>query len=253
MSIQEFLEPGSWLSPKSGPRYIQLRRRLEAAINEGQLPPGAPLPPEREIAAITKLSRVTVRNAVRPLVEEGLIVQRRGSGSVVAPAVTKVEQSLSRLTSFSEDMATRGLSVTSDWLSRGIFYPTPEETMVLGLPATASVTRLSRLRFADGVPLAIERATLATEVLPDPYLVKASLYAVLDQMHLKPARASQRISAMIIDPEDAALLQVGEHSAGLKITRVSFLTSGRAVELTHSIYRGDAYDFVAELKLPGDE
>ena len=113
MNIQEVFNPSSWLSPSGGPRYVQLRRRMQQAIESGQIAPGTPLPPEREIAIMTTLSRVTVRNAVLPLVEEGLIVQRRGSGSIVAPKLTKVDQSLSRLTSFTEDMARRGKSVTA--------------------------------------------------------------------------------------------------------------------------------------------
>jgi GntR family transcriptional regulator len=250
MSIQGVFDPTSWLSPSGGPRYLQLRRRIEEAIVNGQLPPGTPLPPEREIASMTTLSRVTVRNAVQPLVEEGLIVQRRGSGSIVAPRITKVEQSLSRLTSFTEDMARRGKNVTATWLERGIFLPSPEETMTLGLTASESVSRVSRLRLADGTPLAIERATLSTRMLPDPLIVESSLYEALDKSGYKPVRAVQRISATNLNAEDAALLEVEEGIAGLRIVRVSYLESGQVVELTHSIYRGDAYDFVAELQLP---
>jgi len=249
MSIQDVFNPKSWLSPKAGPRYLQLRRRIEKAIETGQLTPGTPLPPEREIATMTTLSRVTVRNAVQPLVEEGLIVQRRGSGSIVAPKLTKVDQSLSRLTSFTEDMARRGKSVTDTWLERGISLPSPEETMTLGLTASESVSRLSRLRMSDGTPLAIERASLSTRMLPNPLIVESSLYAALDEFGCKPVRAVQRISATNLNAQDAELLQVEEGIAGLKITRVSYLESGQVVELTHSIYRGDAYDFVAELQL----
>ena len=252
MSIQEVFDPSKWLSSTRGPRYIQLHRRIEKAIESGQLPPGTPLPPEREIASMTTLSRVTVRKAVQPLVEEGLILQRRGSGSIVAPQLTKVEQSLSRLTSFTEDMARRGKNVTATWLERSIFLPSPEETMTLGLTARESVSRLSRLRMADGTPLAIERASLSTRMLPNPLAVISSLYETLDESGFKPVRAVQRISATNLNSVDAGLLKVEEGIAGLKITRVSYLESGQVVELTHSIYRGDAYDFVAELQLPSN-
>ena len=252
MSIQEVFDPSKWLSSTRGPRYIQLRGRIEKAIESGQLPPGTPLPPEREIASMTTLSRVTVRKAVQPLVEEGLILQRRGSGSIVGSQLTKVEQSLSRLTSFTEDMARRGKNVTATWLERSIFLPSPEETMTLGLTARESVSRLSRLRMADGTPLAIERASLSTRMLPNPLAVESSLYETLDESGFKPVRAVQRISATNLNAVDAGLLEVEEGIAGLKITRVSYLESGQVVELTHSIYRGDAYDFVAELQLPSN-
>jgi GntR family transcriptional regulator len=166
--------------------------------------------------------------------------------------VTKVEQSLSLLTSFTEDMARRGLDVTSVWLERGIFLPSPEEIMTLGLTATESVSRLSRLRSADDTLLAIERASLSVQLLPNPLFVENSLYEVLAQSGNKPVRAVQRISATNLKAQDAALLEVEEGIAALKIVRVSYLASGQAVELTQSIYRGDAYDFVAELQLPTD-
>ena len=70
MSAAEFLRPESWLGEASGPRYVQLRRRLEAGIESGVLPPNSSLPPEREIAEITDLSRVTVRKAIQELVLE---------------------------------------------------------------------------------------------------------------------------------------------------------------------------------------
>ncbi len=252
MTVGEILNPSTWLSATGGPRYIQLKRRLENAIVKGQLPGGTPLPPEREIATMTGLSRVTVRKAVRPLVDEGLIVQRRGSGTIVAEKVVKVEQSLSRLTSFTEDMARRGMTVTSTWLARGIFMPSPEEIMSLGLSATESVARLARLRLADETPLAIERASLSAGILPNPSEVETSLYQMLDKLGRKPVRAMQRISATNLGAEDADLLNVEEGIAGLKITRISYLATGQIVELTKSIYRGDAYDFVAELQLPAD-
>jgi GntR family transcriptional regulator len=252
VTVGEILNPSTWLSATGGPRYIQLKRRLENAIVKGQLPGGTPLPPEREIATMTGLSRVTVRKAVRPLVDEGLIVQRRGSGTIVAEKVVKVEQSLSRLTSFTEDMARRGMTVTSTWLARGIFMPSPEEIMSLGLSATESVARLARLRLADETPLAIERASLSAGILPNPSEVETSLYQMLDKLGRKPVRAMQRISATNLGAEDADLLNVEEGIAGLKITRISYLATGQIVELTKSIYRGDAYDFVAELQLPAD-
>ena len=250
MTVADVFEAGAWLSPNGGPRYLQLRRRIEKAIESGQLPPDTPLPPEREIAAITNLSRVTVRKAVEPLVESGMIVQRRGSGSFVAPRVTRVEQSLSRLTSFTEDMARRGMNVTSTWLERGLFMPSPHETMTLGLQSDASVARLARLRSSDGTPLAIERAALSSDILPDPLVVETSLYEVLGRLGKRPVRAIQRISAANLGADDAALLAVEEGEAGLKIERISYLPSGQVVELTQSLYRADLYDFVAELQIP---
>ncbi|MEL7115652.1 MAG: GntR family transcriptional regulator [Pseudomonadota bacterium] len=249
MDIAEFLRPDAWLSRGAGPRYVQLRRRLEAGIADGILAPNASLPPERDIAEMTDLSRVTVRKAIHELVREGTIEQRQGSGSFVREPVTRVEQSLSHLTSFTEDMARRGLVTTSKWLERGIFMPSPDEVVALGLAAGDQVARIYRLREANGRPMALERAALPPDILPNPTAVTVSLYELLEQSGHRPMRAVQKISAINLEAAEADLLGVAEGTAGLRIQRTSYLQSGRVAELTRSIYRGDAYDFVAELRL----
>jgi GntR family transcriptional regulator len=249
MTVAEFLQPDRWLLPDGGPRYVQLRQRLTKGVREGVLPPGSSLPPERELAAITELSRVTVRKAIQSLAEDGLIVQRQGSGSFVSDRSAPIRQSLTRLTSFSEDMARRGLTATSLWLERGLFLATPEEVQALGLEPDSSVARVARLRLADDQPMAIERASLPLHILPNPLAVETSLYAVLEQAGLRPVRAVQSISAINLGADDAGLLKVAPGAAGLRIARTSYLADGGTVEFTQSIYRGDAYSFVAELRL----
>jgi len=243
------LENGDWQTGSRGPRYLQLRRRIQLAIDEGVLKENEPLPSEREIAVITDLSRVTVRKAVAGLVEDRTVVQKRGSGSFVAPRVRKVEQRLSSLTSFSEDMARRGLAASSEWLQRGLFPASPEEIFALGLSSGERVARVERLRKADGIPMAIERASLSEKILPNPEEVSSSLYAVLRSTGMQPVRAIQRISARCLEAVDAEILKIPIGSAGLKIERVSYQTTGQVVEFTRSVYRGDAYDFVAELQI----
>ncbi|WP_127561255.1 GntR family transcriptional regulator [Nioella ostreopsis] len=251
MKITDFLKAEGWLDQVAGPRYVQLRKRIEKAMDPdvGILPPGASLPSEREIASLTGLSRVTVRNAIQALVEAGTVVQRQGSGTFVTEKAQRVEQSLSHLTSFSEDMTRRGMKSTSVWLERSICLPSPEETIALALSANDSVARISRLRMADDRPMAIERAALPVDILPNPIAVTTSLYDVLEQDGNRPVRAIQKISAINLGQDDADLLGVAEGAAGLRIERVSYLPSGRVAEFTKSIYRGDAYDFVAELRL----
>ena len=233
----------------SGPLYLQLQRRIADAVASGRLAPGDSLPAERDMAVMTGLSRVTIRKAVQALVAGGQLVQRRGSGTYVAPKVERLEQALSLLTSFTEDMARRGRSVESVWLSRQVTAPSPEEVMALGLSTGERVARLERVRRSDGVPLAIERASLSTQTLPNPALVETSLYAVLEEQGLRPVRAVQRISAANLGVRDADLLGVPAGAAGLRIERIGYLPSGRVVEFTRSLYRGDAYDFAVELTL----
>ncbi|RWM15275.1 MAG: GntR family transcriptional regulator [Mesorhizobium sp.] len=242
-------------SQSGAPLYLQLRRSIEEAVNRGLIGPGDALPSERDIASKADISRVTVRKAVQDLVKGGILVQRHGSGTFVAPRMERVEQSLSRLTSFTEDMARRGMNVRSVWLDRGLYAPSPDEMMVLGLSSTELVARVARLRIANETPLAIERAALSASVLPDPEAIGSSLYVALGTTGNRPVRAVQRISATNLGDADARLLEVPPGVAGLQIERISYLASGKVIEFTRSVYRGDAYDFVAELRLtgPGEE
>jgi len=249
LSVADFLRPDDWLGKTDGPRYVQLRHRLEAAIDGGLLTPNSSLPPERELAELTDLSRVTVRKAIHALVADGRIVQRQGSGSFVSDTRPRVEQSLSRLTSFTEDMARRGMGSTSKWLERGIFLPATEEMIALGLSAGDEVARIYRLRKAGDRPMALEKAALPLHILPNPLEVSRSLYDVLERNGTRPVRAIQKISAVNLTKGDAALLQVKPGHAGLSIQRTSYLADDRVAEFTRSLYRGDAYDFVAELRL----
>lgn len=235
--------------PQGGPLYLQLKRWIEDAVGRGVVKPGDALPSERDLALKVDVSRVTVRKAVQHLVHDGVLVRRHGSGTFVAPQTGRVEQSLSQLTSFAEDMARRGMAVRSDWLDRGIYAPSPEETMVLGLSSGESVARVWRLRFSGETPIAIERAALSARTLPAPERIGTSLYAHLETSGNRPVRAIQRIRAASLGVEDAALLEVPVGTASLNVERISYLSTGRVVEFTRSIYRGDTYDFVAELRL----
>lgn len=250
--MSELFSPHPFQDAASGPLYLQLHRLIADAIASGRLKPGDSLPPEREMAALTGLSRVTIRKGIEALVASGQLIQRRGSGTLVAPKVERLEQALSLLTSFTEDMARRGRRIDSRWLARGLHSPAPEEVMALGLGAGDRVARLERVRVSDGVPLAVELASLPAAILPDPEAVDSSLYALLQSRGFRPQRAVQRISAANLGARDADLLGVVPGVAGLRIERVAYLASGAVVEFTRSLYRGDAYDFAVELKMHTD-
>lgn len=231
------------------PLYLRLQKQIKAAIAAETLKPLEALPGERDIAEAFSVSRVTVRKAIAGLVDQGLLTQRQGSGTFVAARPERVDLPLSRLTSFTEDIRLRGLTASVRWLGRTVSLASPQEAMRLALSPNETVVRLRRLRFADQLPIAIECATVPTRFLPDPEAVDSSLYAALEARGALPVRALQRLQATNLNAEDAALLAVPPGAAALAIDRLSFLDTGRPVEFTESLYRGDAYDFVAELNL----
>lgn len=226
------------------PLYQQLQRALRQAIETHVISPDDALPPERDIAQDLHISRITVRKAIDGLVNEGLLVRRQGSGTFVS---TRVEKNFSKLTSFSEDMRARGRAPRSVWLKKLAGSVTPEEALTLRSSPGTPVLRFQRIRFADDSPMCIEYATVLTSCLPSLDAVESSLYEALERTGNRPVRALQRLRAVQFTAEQAKLLQIHEKDAGLLVERVGFLRDGRAVEFTQSYFRGDIYDFVAEL------
>lgn len=235
---------GSFRKGNPAPLYLQLQQLLRDAITNNLLAEDDAIPAERDLAIEYDVSRITVRKAIGGLVEEGLLTRRRGAGTFVAG---RVEKSFSKLSSFSEDMIARGRTPSSQWVSRAPGTVTPEEALSLGLSPGAPVYRFQRVRFADEVPMAIEISTIAGFALPGIEAVDRSLYAALERTGNRPVRALQRLRAVPFGLDHAKMLDVDPGHAGLLIERRGFLRDGRAVEYTQSFYRGDAYDFVAEL------
>jgi GntR family transcriptional regulator len=228
------------------PLYQQLQRALREAIEDKRLASDSALPPERDIATDFGVSRITVRKALDALAGEGLIRRQHGAGTFVA---ARVEKSFSMLSSFSEDMESRGRSARSTWLRRSAGTVTPEESLALGLSPGNPVFRFHRIRFADDCPMAIEYSSIPSQYLTSDKAVDESLYAALEKTGNRPVRALQRLRAVLFTAEQATLLDIEPKAPGLLIERRGFLADGQAVEFTRSYYRGDSYDFVAELQI----
>jgi GntR family transcriptional regulator len=241
-SFAEILKP---LDPAgSQPLYQQLQRAIREAIESQALAPDDALPAERQIASDLSISRITVRKALEGLVEEGLLVRRQGSGNFVA---ARIEKNFAKLTSFSEDMRARGRVPNSKWLKRAEGTVTPEEALTLRLSPGTPVYRFHRLRYADEAPMSLEFTTVVASYLPSIEAVDSSLYEALQAVGCRPVRALQRLRALLLSAEQAKLLHAHEGDAGLLVERVGYLRDGQAVEYCQSYYRGDTYDFVAEL------
>jgi GntR family transcriptional regulator len=230
------------------PLYQQLQRALREAIDRAVFEPDDALPSERQLAADLGISRITVRKAIDALASEGRLVSRHGAGNFVAQ-VARIDKNFATLTSFSEDMRARGREPRSEWLKRAAGVVSPDEAMKLGVSPGTEVFRFHRLRFADDRPMAIEYAAVLATALRSLDDVSDSLYAALNQRGNRPVRALQRLSALLLDDDQAGLLRTEPDAAGLLVERLGYGRDGRALELSQSIYRGDTYDFVAELSV----
>ena len=228
------------------PLYQQLDIALRQAIEQGVFGPNRALPAERQLASELGISRITVRKAIDGLVADGILARNPGSGTYIN-VHPRVEKNFAKLTSFSEDIRARGRVPSSRWIKRQEGTVTPEEAMRFRLSPGAPVYRFHRIRFADDIPMCLEYATLIGSALGGLDEVDTSMYEALAKTNHRPVRALQRLSAITLNEEQAELLQSRPGAAGLCVERLGFLADGRAVEFCRSFFRGDMYDFVAEL------
>ncbi len=231
-------------SGEGTPLYLQLARSLRDHISGGGIHPGGALPSERDLSEMAGLSRVTVRKGIKQLIDEGVLVRKQGSGTFVA---RRIEAPGAKLSSFSDDTRSRGEDPGVVWIYKSYALPTEEEATALGLPPTARVARLGRVRLAGGEPLAIEHAVIPAEFMPDLESLGDSLYQALERHGNRPTSGTQRVRASLATPTEAGILSVQQNSEVLRIERRTRTPDGRFVEFTRSVYRGDRYEFVTDL------
>lgn len=224
------------------PLYFQVATRIESAILDGTLPPGARLENEVSLGERLGLSRPTVRRAIQDLVDKGLLVRRRGIGTqVVHGQVTrKVE-----LTSLYEDLARENRTPSTEILAQEVIEAEGLVAENLGVPAGSNVLHIKRLRFADGVPLAILENYLPEEFagLGKKELLEHGLYQVLRGSGVSIRVARQNIGARRASVLESGLLHIDKQEPVLTMDRTAYDNSGRAVEYGHHCYRPDLYSF----------
>jgi GntR family transcriptional regulator len=229
------------------PLYIQMARKLAAAILGGTWSVGEALPSERMLADAVGVSRITSRKAMTLLVEQGLIRRAQGAGTFIAP---RIDDPLSCPVSLTTMKRRHGGTCGTRWLSRAIRAADGDEVIQLGLSPGAEVTHLQRLQVADGIVMALECSILPAIVVPDPHAVGDSVYAFLVQRGAPVVRALQRFSAVNAPLRVARHMELEPGTALLRIVRVGYTAEQRAIELTHMYCRSDSYDLVAEVCHP---
>ncbi|WP_410573790.1 GntR family transcriptional regulator [Amycolatopsis sp. cmx-4-61] len=231
------VDPGS---PE--PLYFQVSRQLHAAIEDGRLPAGARLGNEVDLAASLRLSRPTIRQAIQTLVNQGLLVRRRGVGTQVVR--TKVARPL-RLSSLFDDLAGLGGRPGTAVLVNRVEAAGADVAELLEAPGLTQVRRLKRLRSADGEPLALMNNYLPDGVIDpaDDELRERGLYQLLRSAGVRLHAAEQNIGARLATEEDAELLQEEPGAALLTTQRTTYDDAGRVVEYGWHVYRASRYTF----------
>lgn len=175
------------------PLYLQLYDILHQKIMSGELPPGSKMPTESQLIEQYSVSRITVRKAMDLLTEENLIIKRSGKGSFVMP--TKIQEHINGQNSFTITCQMNNLSAETTLITQELRPATEAIAKLLKIPDNSYIIYVKRLRFADKVPIMLERIYLRFdlfEYILHADLSKNSLYTLIDQKYPENQRKLSR-------------------------------------------------------------
>lgn len=229
------------------PLWAQLLQALRRRLDSGELT--ARMPTEAELAAAYGVSRQTVREALRRLVDEGRLDRQRGRGTEVRH--TEFEQPVGGLSSLFQLIEAEGVAQTNEVLALDERRDPPVAAL-LGLRATTSLVYLERLRLAGGRPLALDRAWMPA-VLARPLLeVDFHRTALYDELArwcgVQPDRGVEEIRPVLPGSADRRRLAMGPDEAALSVERRTW-RGDDPVELRRILLRGDRIGLVAHWPL----
>ncbi len=229
------------------PLYYQIAESLTEAIKSGTVAPGERLDNEVELADRLGVSRPTVRQAVQRLVQQGLVVRRRGLGTVVV--ASRIMRPVA-LTSLYDDLSETQRHPTTAVLGAEQIEADDELAKILSVAAGSPVLSIERLRSADETPLALMHNFLRAGLLqgrPAEDLQKGGLYELLRSQGIQLDAADQVVAARRATTHEARLLQAPRNATVLTMTRTTFDPAGVPVEHGRHAYLADRYSFKMSL------
>ena len=220
------------------PLYSQIAEALAALILDGTLAPGTRIEDEVSMARRLEVSRPTTRQALQRLVDRGLISRRRGAGTVVTSPHVRRPMELSSLLA---DLTKSGHAVSTSITDE-------EEAEHLGIEEGTNVTRIRRVRSADGEPIALMDNLLPAAIAPShEELEQDGLYNLLRTQGVVPTTATQSIGARNATTVEAKALDEKRRAALLTVTRTAYDSSGAVIEYGTHVYRASRYSFETTL------
>ncbi|HEL1586756.1 TPA: GntR family transcriptional regulator [Streptococcus suis] len=226
--------------------YITIHDKIKEQIDQGIWAIGQRLPSERDLAEEFGVSRMTLRQGITLLVEEGVLQRKVGSGTYVAN--TRVQEKMRGTTSFSEIVQLQGKEPSSRVLSFVKTKPNEKEIDLLGLEKGEFVIRMERVRFADAVPVVYEVASIPARLIQDMKKeeVTNQFYKTLTKNGFKLGKTQQTIYARLANDKIAKLLHISKNHPILALRQVSYLENGQAFEFVNSQYVGERFEFYLE-------
>ena len=244
----------------STPLYKQLAEQLRQQIEEGKFKNDHPIPSERSLCEKFRISRITVRQAILEMINEGILYRKQGKGTYVAKR--RITQGLTRLVSFTRTVLDLGMNPSTKILGNDILPVDFQLAKVLDIPPTSQTLKLSLLGMGDGEPLVLYESyfplSLGRKMAREAFRreKKKQSFSTFDlygeSSNIFPASINQTFEAITADERLFSLMHVKKGSAILMTTSVFVARDQRPLEFRKAMYRGDCYKFyiTREFSLP---
>lgn len=234
--------------PGAVPLYHQLAAILKEKIESGEYSLGDSFPTELQLQEKYQVSRITVRNAVAKLTNEGYLECARGIGTkVIFP---KIDEQLKQVMSFSEEMAQHNIIMTTKFCEISVVPATEQVASHLNIKKDDPVFKLVRVRCAEETPIVYSVTYISGErkLSTDKDKYTKSLYSYLNEEHgILIAKGKETFEAVLADTVNAAKLQIQKGMPLIKRTRRTYDQYGKVIEFTVCYYAGDKYKYSIEL------
>ncbi len=226
--------------------YITIHDKIKEQIDQGIWTIGQRLPSERDLSEEFGVSRMTLRQGITLLVEEGVLQRKVGSGTYVAS--TRVQEKMRGTTSFTELVLLQGKTPTSKLLSYTRTKPNKKEIEELALSREESIIRMERVRYADNIPVVYEVASIPERLIknvPKEEVTNHFFKTLVDNGY-RIGTSKQTIFARLANEKVAQYLEITKNQAILALKQVSYLEDGQAFEFVNSQYVGERFEFYLE-------
>lgn len=231
------------------PLHIQLKEMIRTKIQEEEYKLGEQIPSEREMAMIYGLNRMTVKNAINGLVEEGYLKRVQGSGTYVIK--TGIMRDLETLTGLSATIKDKGMNPSSKVIVNQVIIGYPEMNKQLQLDENAKIFRLLRLRLGDGQPIALEDTYVPYDLFPEIDQQNFEILSLMDFMQqngVTVIESQQYLTIEKVNERESKYLNVAPDTPVFAFTYISRDESDRIVEYTKSYTLGDNTKFEVKLR-----
>lgn len=231
---------------KELPNYVKIHDSIKEDIEKESWKIGQRLPSERDLAIRFGVSRMTARQAVTALVDEGILERRVGSGTYVASR--RVREKMRGTTSFTEIISSQGKVPSSEVISYNKARPNDVECEKLRISKNEYIVRMERIRYSDGIPICFEVASIPHRLVRDfnKKEITSNFFKTLVEHGYEIAHSEQVVYAKKASTEIADHLQIRSGAAILGVNQISYLSDGTAFEYVLSQYVGERFEFYLE-------